>query len=604
MSEKFLCFGGQTLAIRYPLQAAAVIDFTFLDFEEGDANDATTILEVRYDETKKRFSVTDDGEGIGANLNQGDLALLLLTRSTYSLVHDISGGLAVHGAAVQRGGNAVLIPGKSGLGKSMLTTWLLARGYGYLTDELVYFPDDTDHFNALVRPLHIKHSGQSVIEDFTPLQNRKDRVLQNNTGTLFSHRIFHNQSTRTTSQLSLLLFIEYNRHTALSLDVISPARAAQQLMGCLVNGRNLKLHGFSQVASLTRQIPALTLQYSNLDQLENILKPIIDFVLATGCSPSSLQGFIRAFHRLTSKQPTPVASIKDSAPVFPIQKATPLKKRKKLTIGMATYDDYDGVYFSSQALRMYHPEVTEDSEILVIDNHPDGPCGESLKKLDGSIEGYRYLPLQDKQGTAVRDYIFHHAVGDYVLCMDCHVFIVPGAIRKLINYFDANPGCRDLLQGPMIHDDLKKLSTHFEPIWRKGMYGTWGHDPRGENREGDSFEIPMQGLGVFACSKDAWPGFNQRFRGFGGEEGYIHEKFRQAGGQTICLPFLRWLHRFARPLGVPYPIQWEDRIRNYLIGFAELGLDIEPVKEHFSELLGKEVMKNIYEKIKNKERTT
>jgi hypothetical protein len=28
---------------------------------------------------------------------------------------------------------------------------------------------------------------------------------------------------------------------------------------------------------------------------------------------------------------------------------------KLLTIGMATYDDYDGVYFTLQSLRMYHP---------------------------------------------------------------------------------------------------------------------------------------------------------------------------------------------------------------------------------------------------------
>ena len=26
---------------------------------------------------------------------------------------------------------------------------------------------------------------------------------------------------------------------------------------------------------------------------------------------------------------------------------------------MATYDDYDGVYFSVQAIRLYHPEVTD-----------------------------------------------------------------------------------------------------------------------------------------------------------------------------------------------------------------------------------------------------
>src|ERR1700746_4081822 len=48
--------------------------------------------------------------------------------------------------------------------------------------------------------------------------------------------------------------------------------------------------------------------------------------------------------------------------------------RKTLAIGMATYDDYDGVYFTVQAIRLFHPEITADSEIIVVDNHPSGPC--------------------------------------------------------------------------------------------------------------------------------------------------------------------------------------------------------------------------------------
>jgi hypothetical protein len=92
----------------------------------------------------------------------------------------------------------------------------------------------------------------------------------------------------------------------------------------------------------------------------------------------------------------------------------------------------------------------------------------------------------------------------------------------------------------------------------------------------------MQGLGVFSCRKQAWLGFNPNFRGFGGEEGYIHEKFRQAGARTLCLPALRWLHRFGRPAGIPYRVTVEEKLRNYLIGHLELGLSIQPVIEHFS----------------------
>jgi hypothetical protein len=93
------------------------------------------------------------------------------------------------------------------------------------------------------------------------------------------------------------------------------------------------------------------------------------------------------------------------------------------------------------------------------------------------------------------------------------------------------------------------------------MWGIWATDPRGKDPEGDPFEIPMQGLGVFSCRKGAWPGFNPMFRGFGGEEGYIHEKFRQAGGRCLCLPWLRWTHRFGRPAGIGYSLTVEEKLR-------------------------------------------
>ena len=178
------------------------------------------------------------------------------------------------------------------------------------------------------------------------------------------------------------------------------------------------------------------------------------------------------------------------------------------------------------------------------------------------------------------------------------MLIVPGALSKLISYFEANPESPDLVQGPLIYDDLHNKSTHMEPQWRDGMYGTWANDPRGADPGAPVFEIPMQGMGLFACTRAAWPGFNPKFRGFGGEEGYIHEKIRQRGGRTLCLPFLLWMHRFNRPLGAPYVNRWEDRMRNYVIGFTELGLDTAQMEAHFPELLGAETSARIFAEIK------
>jgi len=181
--------------------------------------------------------------------------------------------------------------------------------------------------------------------------------------------------------------------------------------------------------------------------------------------------------------------------------------------------------------------------------------------------------------------------------VDCHVFVVPGALKLLLDYLDVHRDTRDLLQGPLLYDDLTTVSTHFRPEWRSGMYGVWEKSAAGVDIDAAPFDIPMQGLGLFACRRAAWPGFNPEFRGFGGEEGYIHEKFRRAGGRTLCLPFLRWMHRFARPLGTPYLNRWEDRLRNYLIAFRELGLDTAPVTEHFKAHLGESAAEAMLERV-------
>jgi len=257
----------------------------------------------------------------------------------------------------------------------------------------------------------------------------------------------------------------------------------------------------------------------------------------------------------------------------------------RLTIGMATYNDFDGVYFTLQALRLY--QDLEDVELLVVDNFG---CEHTRRFVEG-WSGARYVRHEDVQGTAApRDLVFREARGDVVLCCDSHVLFPPGVIGRLAQFYREHPDCDDLLQGPLLYDDAQAISTHLDPVWREEFFGTWATDPRGLDPDGEPFEIPMQGLGAFACRRNAWLGFNPRFRGFGGEEGYIHEKFRQAGRRTLCAPWLRWMHRFSRPGGVPYRLTLDDKFRNYMIGHAELGLDLAPIITHFAERLPQEVL--------------
>lgn len=248
------------------------------------------------------------------------------------------------------------------------------------------------------------------------------------------------------------------------------------------------------------------------------------------------------------------------------------------TLGIATYDDYDGLYFTVQSARINHPDI---KEVVIIDNNPDSNHGKFIKQLSNWEDKefkINYISYKDKKSTSVRSRLFEYANQDYVIVADSHVLFLPNSISYLKEFYLNDSRPYDFVQGPMMYDDCKTYSTHLDPVWRANFFGIWAT----KFSEEKYFEIPSMGLGVFSCKKDEWLGFNPLFKGFGGEEGYIHEKYRKKSGRCICLQNFKWLHRFNRPNGIPFPNVLEHRCYNYFVGRFELEMDYMDVANHFA----------------------
>tara|TARA_B100001094_G_scaffold183490_1_gene177811 strand:- start:1917 stop:3086 length:1170 start_codon:yes stop_codon:yes gene_type:complete len=322
---------------------------------------------------------------------------------------------------------------------------------------------------------------------------------------------------------------------------------------------------------------------------------------------------------------------------------------KKLTIGMAHYSDYDGVYFTIQGIvkeLIYNGrrDLLSQIEFLIVENNPTCKHAKAVKSFAAGLRGLvKVIDLKEKQGTSCsRNKIIEQAKTNFVLVMDCHVMLCPTVktIDSLISFISYNDKSEDLFTGPLAYDSHDNISTHFNDEWGGGMWGRWGESwkcicdaydfsyvrgkdgkasfvrlsdakritkceycdkefpkveygkcaaklkEEGYNRSGfddkeKPFEIFAQGLGLFLTRKNSWLKFNSDTSGFGGEECYIHEKYRKAGRKTICLPFLKWLHRFNRPDGVKYAVTTEQKLKNYMLEFNEIGLDLAPLKDHF-----------------------
>lgn len=257
----------------------------------------------------------------------------------------------------------------------------------------------------------------------------------------------------------------------------------------------------------------------------------------------------------------------------------------KLTIGMACYDDPYGVYQTVTSLITHHGvyRSRDDIEIIVVDNNPTSELGKLTREWVVGRTKAKYIPFTKCKGTAQpREEVFKQAKGKYVLCLDCHVFIYPGAIDRLLEYLEDNPDTADLLQGPHMTDSgTACMGTHQRPEWGSGAYGKWTQDDRWKDDDAEPFTIWQQGLGLFCCKRDEWVHFHPEFRGFGGCETYIAEKFRRKGANVLCLPFLKWTHRYFKTERTDKPDKL-DQARNYLIGFLELDMDIQPIMDEFN----------------------
>jgi len=238
-----------------------------------------------------------------------------------------------------------------------------------------------------------------------------------------------------------------------------------------------------------------------------------------------------------------------------------------LTISMATYDDYDGCYFTIQSLRLYQP-LPEGTEIIVLDNNPTSAHGKALENLATSVPGLRVVPVTDRKSSFVKFDIVKHAQGDVILGLDCHVLLQRGFIAAMMEYWASNADSTDMLTGPLIYNDLKSLSVKMEPRWRGHDFGCWASDDEAMN-EGVPFQVWMQGMGCFSFLRKNFPVINPSFSGFGAEEWYVAEKVRQNRGRVMCHPAMGWNHRFDWPQRT-FPLRLADKVRNYYLGWLEL----------------------------------
>ncbi|HEY3382791.1 MAG TPA: hypothetical protein VGK32_13535 [Vicinamibacterales bacterium] len=264
-----LSFAGSAVEVcAHGPRAVALMDFLFHQVPRDPG--AKPHARFELSEAVGGLSLSIDDAVCFEGADDGTAGSVFVGEVMYQIACRSRGGLLFHAAALAHHGQSVLLPGKSRSGKTTLVAWLAAKGFDYLTDEMVFVPSGGTAIDAFSRPLQLRRASRPVIENLIgPLPAEAVQV-----GSAFD--LILPAALRSTvgigrSDLALIVFPQYEAASPGELIRLSPAQAGLHLMEGLINARNLRAHGFPEVAALARQVPAYRAAYSSFSQVEGEL---------------------------------------------------------------------------------------------------------------------------------------------------------------------------------------------------------------------------------------------------------------------------------------------------------------------------------------------
>ena len=269
--SRIVSFGGSSVQIEHiGNRAGEIVEFLYR-YTRASSNplphakfslkssDATGVLTVRHGE-----ATCYNGE------SAADAARALMEVTSFALAQKSVGGLLFHAATLTWRGRGLLLPGKSGTGKTTLSGWLSTKGLRYLTDELSFVPDRSQRIVAFPRPLNIKTSGLHALRGHYDLASDSE-ALTGRVVALAQPTHARERGSGNSTPLGLIVFPRYRQDAEVGLTPLSGGQTGLRLMACLLNARNLQAHGFPSVAKLGGSVTAYELTYSDVEQLEPLL---------------------------------------------------------------------------------------------------------------------------------------------------------------------------------------------------------------------------------------------------------------------------------------------------------------------------------------------
>ena len=277
MPEYIVTFAELNVSIRYDNdEVCDFLSILFRDVHCHVTNGYEEFLNISQKDKTGQYSLTTDKDVIFRGHLGITFATALFDSVIFNLLNKKRHGVALHAGAVAYHKRVILLPGQSGSGKSTMSAWLTAHDFSYMTDELIFLPDNESAPTIpFTRPVCIKSGAVPEIKTFIQ-KDTLHYILDDEQGIIVPHRWLNPDFSIITSHPSLILFPAYQFASPLRIEKISSAQACTFLMACDVNARNLMDHGFKQIVRLARSTPAYRVTYGDFKGFGDALGNIFD----------------------------------------------------------------------------------------------------------------------------------------------------------------------------------------------------------------------------------------------------------------------------------------------------------------------------------------
>ena len=178
----------------------------------------------------------------------------------------------VHASSIARNGNAIVLCGDSGVGKTCLAYACAKRGWSFVTGDALHIVRDAPDYTVVGRPFEIRFR-ESARNLFPELQTVSTEARPNRKSDVVVSTCGLGLSTELSARARSIVFID--RSGPVDLCPCEPEMALQQLSQTICFGDDEIRR--AQVEALRRfvSLPIWRLNISNLDRAENVLSGLL-----------------------------------------------------------------------------------------------------------------------------------------------------------------------------------------------------------------------------------------------------------------------------------------------------------------------------------------